>query len=293
MSGKQHNIPKVKFDHSRKKELDGFDFFALETLFIREESIDHDPFLPHRLDFFALLIIRSGTVNHTVDFKQIKLGAGDSLVIGKGQIHAFDPNQTYSGHLVIFSEGFLLRYMSTDTIAKVRHLFDFFIDSTLYHIPEADKEFISQLNTIANGSFGDARPNIIGAQLTTHLLKLRFSKTSSKKELPQPVINHFVRFKNEVEQHFSNTRDAKDYAVKLAISYKHLNEVCKAVTGKTAKTFIDEYVCLEAKRRLVITDLSSKEIAYDMGFEEPTNFVKFFKRNTGITPVEFRKKSSR
>jgi cysteinyl-tRNA synthetase len=101
-------------------------------------------------------------------------------------------------------------------------------------------------------------------------------------------LEYFNHFRLAVEQNFSKTRDAKVYASELSISYKHLNEVCKQVVKVTAKSFINNYVILEAKRMLVSTSLSVKEIAFAIGFSEPTNFLKYFKKHTSLTPVEFR-----
>jgi len=65
----------------------------------------------------------------------------------------------------------------------------------------------------------------------------------------------FGLFKNHLEKTFSQSRNASDYAKKLNISYKHLNEVCKSITGSTAKALLDQFIILEAKRRLAVTDI--------------------------------------
>jgi AraC-like DNA-binding protein len=88
------------------------------------------------------------------------------------------------------------------------------------------------------------------------------------------------------------SRDAKFYAALLNISYRHLNNLCKEFTQKTAKSVIDGFVILEAKRKLFQPDLPIKEISYSMGFDEPTNFVKYFKSHTGVSPKTFRSQLS-
>ena len=60
----------------------------------------------------------------------------------------------------------------------------------------------------------------------------------------------------------------------LGVSYHHLNKIVKAVTGRTAKAFIDNFIILECKRQLAVSDIPVKELTYLMGFDEPTNFVK-------------------
>ncbi|MEP2239149.1 MAG: helix-turn-helix domain-containing protein, partial [Maribacter sp.] len=97
-------------------------------------------------------------------------------------------------------------------------------------------------------------------------------------------------FKNQVEENYIKTRNVKDYAEMLSITTKNLNEVVKEFTLDTAKTFIDNYVILEAKRAIVSTDLSFKEIAFELGFDELTNFTKFFKNKVQLSPKAFKNK---
>ena len=74
----------------------------------------------------------------------------------------------------------------------------------------------------------------------------------------------------------------------LSVSTKHLNGIVKEFTLNTAKHFIDNFVILEAKRAIVSSNYSLKEIGYIVGFDEVTNFTKFFKKHTGITPKQFK-----
>jgi len=75
----------------------------------------------------------------------------------------------------------------------------------------------------------------------------------------------------------------------LNITYKSLNEICKLATNNTAKQLIDLETVLEAKRKLAVEDILIQTLAYELGFEEVTNFVKYFKRHTGLTPSQFKK----
>jgi AraC-like DNA-binding protein len=100
----------------------------------------------------------------------------------------------------------------------------------------------------------------------------------------------FNSFKNHLEKHFAKTRNAKEYAEMIGISYNRLNAACKSIAGNTAKAFIDKFIILETKRRLATSDISVKELTYAMGFDEPTNFLKYFKKQTGQSPLQFKKK---
>jgi len=74
----------------------------------------------------------------------------------------------------------------------------------------------------------------------------------------------------------------------MNVSEKKLTNATKKIAGRTPKELIDDRVMLEAKRLLTHTNHSIKEIGYELGFEEPTNFIKFFKKHAAKTPIEFR-----
>jgi len=95
-------------------------------------------------------------------------------------------------------------------------------------------------------------------------------------------------FKGLLEQYFQDWHQVNTYASKLNLTSKHLSHTVKSLTGKTAKEFIQDRLILESKRLLLHTDLEIKEIAYQIGFEEPLHFSGFFKKSTGISPTAFR-----
>ncbi|MGY0034660.1 helix-turn-helix domain-containing protein [Pedobacter sp. NJ-S-72] len=80
----------------------------------------------------------------------------------------------------------------------------------------------------------------------------------------------------------------KYYANKLFISERKLQMASMAVLGKSPKELINEQIILETKRLLIHASMSVKEVGYNLGFEEPTNFTKFFKSQTGVSPTQFK-----
>ncbi|MRT92608.1 helix-turn-helix transcriptional regulator [Ancylomarina sp. 16SWW S1-10-2] len=283
------HIPEISFWKYKELQIKGFQFYTLEKLITVDlNPSDHSPYLPHRLNFYAILIITDGEVNHIIDFKVHTLRKGDVMVISKGQIHAFEEGVDYKGYLVVFSESFMQKYIAQATIARINHLYNYFLKQEKINNPDYNQTLFNTLKRELK-SDSSSLPNIVASLLTVYLLKLndeniRLATTS----VDNKYMDYFQQFKLLVEQNYSKTRDAKSYASDIAISYKHLNEVCKKIVQTTAKTFIDNYVVLEAKRMLVSTSLSVKEIAFTLGFDEPTNFLKYFKKHTSLTPVEFR-----
>ncbi len=92
-----------------------------------------------------------------------------------------------------------------------------------------------------------------------------------------------------MQDHIFESRQVKFYADALQISTKKLNRITYEIMQQPAKSYIDQYLILEIKRFLMNTALSIKEISYRVGFEAPTNFVKFFKKFEKMTPAAFRK----
>lgn len=283
------NIPKISFWKGKVLQINGFQFFKLEDLINDElNPSDHSPYLPHRLNFYAILIITDGEVNHIVDFKVHTLGKHDVMVISKGQTHAFDESSAYKGYLLVFSESFMHKYMAQATIAQINHLYNYFLNQEKINNPDRNQTLLKTIQNELKNNYSSL-PNIVGSLLSIYLLKLNEENIRlSQNSVDNKYLDYFDHFRLMLENNFSQTRDAKVYASELSISYKHLNEVCKEVVGITAKSFIDSYVILEAKRMLVSTSLSVKEIAFSIGFGEPTNFLKYFKKHTNLTPVEFR-----
>jgi AraC-like DNA-binding protein len=102
-------------------------------------------------------------------------------------------------------------------------------------------------------------------------------------------LKEFIRFQNILEEDYYKTKKVYDYANKLGFSTKKLNTVVKFIANKPAKEFIDETVIIKVKRFLLQYDLSIKEIAFKVGYNDPTNLYKYFKKHTKSTPEEFRK----
>ena len=136
---------------------------------------------------------------------------------------------------------------------------------------------------------GDAYNNLINMHLFSALFLMLARSVSDKQALAKQEDKRFSHFIRLLENEFITCRDASVYAEKLHTTYKTLNKTCKQNTQQTAKQLIDAYTILESKRRLVIDNQSIQQHAYELGFAEPSNFIKYFKKHTGLTPAQFRK----
>ncbi|MCK0137280.1 helix-turn-helix transcriptional regulator [Arenibacter sp. S6351L] len=283
-----NNIPNISFESEiDEKE---FEFLNLSHLLAKiRTGLDHNPNKPHRLSFFALLIVTKGSGSHHVDLKEYPLRKGTVLKIAKGQVHAFEENPSYDGFLIVFTEEFVLQYFSKSSIRFISHLYNYHISKTAVDGSNFNESFIGQLKDELEAENTYAQKNIVAKLLELYLLKLE--RLSQANDLPKQHPKHyplFLEFKNLVEEKYTATRNVKDYADMLSISTKHLNGIVKEFTLNTAKQFIDNLVILETKRTIASSNYSLKEIGYAVGFDEVTNFTKFFKKHTGTSPKQFK-----
>ena len=111
------------------------------------------------------------------------------------------------------------------------------------------------------------------------------------RDLEEKSVYHetFLDFQKLLHKDLLTNRKVRYYANELSISTKKLNRATHHIVNQTAKEFIKDQLIIEMKRLLMNTSYSIKEIAYRTGFEDPTNFIKYFKKDTDMTPSDFRK----
>ncbi len=286
-------IPKIAFSKKSKTEID-FEIFSYGSLLYRRERLDFPLDKPHRVDFYHVIYITGGSGVHYIDFKPYAYSEGSTVFISKGQVHAFDFRSEVDGFIILFTDEFLSKNLIHSDILSFYRLYNYHLQEPVIQ-PEKTggdrfKIIVKEMYWEYLLSDNFAKEEILRLLLKLLLLRAeRIKRTLIPKEKNAEWFTTFSVFKNHLEKQFAQTRNANDYAGMMNISYKHLNEVCKSISGNTAKAFIDQFIILETKRRLAISDITVKELTYDLGFDEPTNFVKFFKNHTGQSPSQFKK----
>ncbi len=290
----KNDIPQVPF---QKQVADGLDFeiLPLQEIFQRATNeLNHSPFLPHRVNFSIIIFITKGKGNHFIDFKKYSFQKGSIIFIAKEQVHAFDKKSTFEGFLILFTENFIWNTVDFSKSLNYSMLYNYHSNSPILNPKDMPNEnffsIIEEIYQEYNFPNSFAKEEIISSLMNFLFLKAEriFRKDlNSKRE--KKLAKPFNTFRNLLIKNYQNTRNASDYAQMMNISYKHLNDICKAVLRQTAKEFIDKYLILEIKRHLGSSNISIKELTFQMGFDEPTNFIKFFKKHTQQTPSQFKK----
>ncbi|MEM1337181.1 MAG: helix-turn-helix domain-containing protein [Bacteroidota bacterium] len=274
-------------DHGGSMQEFGFQWFKIEEVYSRKTSSGVDLFVSHRIHYFTLLLVTEGETSHEVDFITYTLQKGYCLFISPEQIHKFNKSSTCSGYVMHFTEDFMIRNFSQSAFSKISFLSNYVLNPSMFKDFGDIELFITALEREFALDLGIVKENLVAAMLTVFLLKAQLHTGHSLKSY-HGDFGTFSKFQYLVSMYHKESRSAKHYANLLNISYKKLNNLSKALTKRTAKDYINDYMILEAKRRLAATNMSIKEIAYEFGFKEATNFIKFFKRATGDTPMKFR-----
>ncbi|TAJ14451.1 helix-turn-helix domain-containing protein [Marinilabiliaceae bacterium JC017] len=284
-------IPDITFRQKKSNEL-GFEIMTFQSLLERVDSLETGINILHRIHFHFLMLITKGKGTHVVDFERYELSVGDLLFIAKEQVHAFGDNNGMEGYIILFTDQFLNKNLSQGDYLAFYRFFTFSQYPPI--IGFADPEVIDLLPIISgmqhefNRENDFARPEIIRSLLKILLLHAERTGRRTMQHPQSTEFKAFASFQQLLSKEYTQTRDAKKYASLLNFSYRYLNDVCKEFTQKTVKAVIDGYVILEAKRQLSQVALPIKEISYALGFDEPTNFVKYFKKQTGVSPKVFR-----
>ncbi|MEM7549823.1 MAG: helix-turn-helix transcriptional regulator [Bacteroidota bacterium] len=280
-------FPDTKFESVGYKKEFGFQLVEMKDLFSFKPDTKKNPFQPHRINFFAILLLTEGEMTHEVDFVEYKMTEGDCLFISKDQIHKFDKSGNYNGYGVIFTEEFMLHHLSLSAFSKISFFHNNHLNPSLFKDPGNRDLFLVALKRELSLDLGKAKADVVASMLTVFLLKTQLNTNRALQFYPNDYLQ-FMEFRKLVSSKYTETRTAKDYTSFLNITHKQLNKLCKEFTKKTTKEYINNYIVLEAKRKLAATNLPIKHIAYECGFSEMTNFLKFFKQITGITPKQFR-----
>jgi AraC-like DNA-binding protein len=283
------SIPHIEFNSSFKEDF-GFEIVPISKIAKGKDGFSHNPELPHQLKFYNLIYFTKGTGRHYIDFNWYDVQKNSLIYLTKEQVTAFDFSEGLEGYCLIFTEEYFVHCFSSLSNDFVYRLFNPELFSPIVQIPLGSdfKDYFSLLNKefMSNTEFN--KKSIVESLFTILVSKAEQIKQNQTLQIKDSAkINIYQRFNSLIEKNLSKSRSAEYYAGELAITYKHLNTICKELLNKTAKNAIDDLVILRAKRDLINGDLKTSAIAFDLGFEDPTNFTKFFKKKTSLTPKQF------
>lgn len=250
---------------------------------------------PHVHRFYQIIWFRRGHGVHRVDFVDYPVVDNTIFFIAPGQTHSFDGLRDYEGVIIHFNDSFMADEESSESVFLKYDVFSAYDALPYYRVTH---EEATRLLTLVNEM--NREYSLTGAfahkdymQYLVRLFLIRVQRNGERSQKTKLYVNSvanrtFVRFRQQLERHFHTVHTVKGYADMLNISSRTLTSYVSQSTHCSPLQVINDRIVLEAKRQIQHSALSIKEIAYDLGFEDPSYFVKFFKRMTGRMPNEFR-----
>lgn len=252
---------------------------------------------PHRHDFFEVLYLLKGSGYHVIDGNKYEIKPPCVFFMSPGQAHKLELSHDIEGYIFIFTSDFyLLNRSNQNSLIEFPFFYTIHQDNPpLLLENESDIRFLESLfrQSIAEIS----RPGDYFLEMLRSILDLILTTCAARYQVNENMLNKgkgqilVKRFFHLVEENHQKNLSLSDYSGMIGVTPNHLTQTVKLLTGKTSSQIIKAKQLLEIKRLLVHTNLSVSEIANQLNFEDQSYFTKFFKRETGITPIQYRSDS--
>ena len=244
------------------------------------------------LECHALVLTTSEPVTADVDFTAHRCAPGTLIWARPGQAVRFEAGAPGSTTTIVFRPGLFapgeLPGLTPDDPEGPARAPVALSDPAAFEQLARDAVRVRDAGRAQDqGRVRDAARALLRHELAALLLRIRLE------DEPGPGGDHiesqtFERFRRRLEEGYPRSRRVEDYAGELGCSVRTLTRASLALTGRTAKQVVDDRVALQARRLLAATPLSVAEVGRSLGFAEPTNFGRFFHRETGLSPGQFR-----
>ncbi|WP_236652841.1 helix-turn-helix domain-containing protein [Chitinophaga vietnamensis] len=265
------------------KKIKGFEIYSSEGV---------KPALgPLKSLFYRMSFSVKGSVDVQIGLEEFSCRPGSVAFTFPGQVFSKrNISADAFGYYILFDKDFMEEVMPADRLVQEFPFFDY---SGMPHVVlplevvAATEDLLKKMNEEVQ-EMRTGREKAIKMYLYLLLLGVKRCYDTQ-----QPATNGndylVARFRKLVSQHFLTKRKVSDYAELLNVTANHLNRTVKNSTGNTASAAISEMLLREAKAVLKYTDASVSEVSYQLDFSDPAAFSRFFREQTGITPMAFRR----
>jgi AraC family transcriptional regulator, transcriptional activator of pobA len=245
---------------------------------------------PHRLGFHDILLITRGRGRLVLDTEEHEVAPGALFFTRPDEVRRWDAADL-DGACVFFAEDFI-----AEAFADPR-----FLERLTYFRPDRPtgalvltraerRAYLARFAVMRReiATLRDDASHALRAVLYDLLVLLNRLYVSRHGEAPPPPKALLERFQASVDRNFRRQHRVAAYAGELGVSSGHLSTLCRDELGASAGQKIRRRITLEAQRLLLYTDLTAAEIAHRLGFEDPSYFARFYRRETGRAPIAFR-----
>jgi len=237
---------------------------------------------PHKLAHYCFIFLDQGSETYKVDLEDINISNGQLIFGLPNQVFS---NPVKSNHTLNYKAAF-----DENTLALLPNSFPFLLNplntNTITFTPDAKervKSVFSHLFQLLHTTGKPKNTEIILAHLNTLLTEFNsaYFEQGNTDRLPNAKLSKYIAFKLAVETNLTEQHDVHTIAGQLAMTTSTLYGVVKEFSGVSPKEWITNRLMLEAQRKLQYSTLSVKELAYQLGFNDPDYFSRLFKKSTG------------
>jgi AraC family transcriptional activator of pobA len=238
--------------------------------------------------------VATGAVTRDLEDSRATFSGPVAIIVPAGAVHAFAFRAESQGYVLTLDLARLLSHIGTPQQPPIAALFS--APRTLEFAQHpAESSRIASLFDCLLQEFrqpeGFKSPTIGWlASSTLWLLAMHAAGVASTAPAGRDDLARLWHFRELIEQHYAEHWTVERYARALALSATSLNRLCHDLTGSTASDVIQERLMLECRRRLVYLPLSVAAIAAELGFRDPAYFSRFFRKQSGMSPGEFRRR---
>lgn len=247
----------------------------------------------HQLSFYEVLFIEEGTGTITLDENKIVIAPGTVVFTSPGQLRRWEIEEKVKGYTLFFEKDFLYLFFSDELFLYRFQYFHQYSRPTEMQVSGMSFERCLKLLGGIQQEFGQLQndsSHLIRSLLYQLLVILnRYYAEMYNVQRDTYIHSDFYRFRSLLEKKFVEDRSVEGYSKMLNVSSGFLNKICRQFSGLSAQQMIHYKLISEIKKQLY-QNKSAKEIAYEFGFSDPSNFNRFFKKLTGTTPQQYRKK---
>ena len=261
---------------------------TLKPFFLQADNADSDKTKegnkPHSHNKYILTFLYEGTMPHYADFERKQVQAPALLILNIGQVHIHSPTAGCKTISMAFSADFI-HGENKELYSSLQTVF------TQYSVRLTDTQLaeLDRYIQLIKAEYEKTECNLMIIKMLLNIIIIYCSKIVDRAVGPGNFKGQlYHRFLLLLRENYSKCHKVSEYAENLNVSTDVLNQIVRDKHGKSPKQVIDEHLFLEAKRLLYWSESTVREIAWDLGFETDSYFSRFFKKYSGLTPLEFR-----
>lgn len=285
----QNNIRNIPLHLLQNSQLGGDTIQMGSFEFFKPEDYEY---YPHRHAFYEIIYFTRGEGTHVIDFEVYQITPPCIFFLTPGQTHCWYDVSLLEGFFIIFKTDALFCGGGGENLLREMIFTPQVGNNPLLILDENQTAsfnwLVQELGTEYACQNQDNSP-LIQACLQVMLVKLNRMYGVRQKEIySKNSITLVKQYSRLVNEHFLRERSVQFYANQIGISPGHLSEIVKEVLDFTPGQLIRSMLILEAKRLLTSTDMTIAQVSDALMFKDPSYFSRYFKRESGATPVAFR-----